>query len=280
MAFLDTLLAASRRNTSLLCIGLDPEPARLPTRLRGTPDAVYQFCAALIEATADLACIFKPNSAFFEALGPEGMDVLRRVIAAVPAGIPVLLDAKRGDIGSTAQAYAHAAFEVLGADAITLSPFLGGDALQPFLDYRDKGCFILCKTSNPGSRDVQDIKLADDRPLYLEIARLAQAAWNANNNVGLVVGATHPAELRAVRAACPALPLLVPGIGAQGGDLVAAVAAAVDHSGECALINASRSIMYASHSDDFAEAARHEATRLRDAINAAREESGQRIGNG
>jgi orotidine-5'-phosphate decarboxylase len=270
MTFLDLLLDATRRNQSLLCIGLDPDPARIPAQLRAAPDPIYAFCAAIIEATADLVCAFKPNSAFFEALGIGGIATLRRVIAAVPRDVPVILDAKRGDIGSTAAAYAHAAFEVLGASAVTLNPYLGGDALAPFLRYADKGCLLVCKTSNPGSAEVQDLQLAGGGPLYLEIARRAQNTWNQQGNVGLVVGATHPDVLPAVRDLCPDLPLLVPGIGAQGGDLIAAVRGAVDVRGERAIISASRSIMYAADDNGFAEAARAEALRLREAINAAR----------
>lgn len=270
MRFVEKLSEASRRHHSLLCIGLDPDRQRIPDLLRGAPDPVYAFCAALIEATADLACAFKPNIAFFEALGTGGIETLRRVIAAVPADIPVILDAKRGDIGSTASAYAYAVFDVLGADAVTLSPYLGGDSLAPFLGYADRGCFLLCKTSNPGSADLQDLPLADGRPLYLEVARRAAADWNGNQNVGLVVGATHPDQLREVRRACADLPLLVPGVGAQGGDLAGAVRGAVDHHGERALINASRAVLFASSGADFAEAARQAAQQLHSEINAAR----------
>lgn len=270
MSFSPRLQAAVQHNHSLLCIGLDPDPARLPAVVRPAPDPVFAFCAAIIEATADLVCAFKPNIAFFEALGLEGFRTLRRVIDAIPPDLPVILDAKRGDIGSTADAYAHAAFEVLGADAITLNPYLGGDSLAPFLAYRERGCLLLCKTSNPGSADLQNLRLLDGRPLYLEIARRAAEEWNINCNVGLVVGATHPDELRAVRTLCPDLPLLVPGVGAQGGDLAAAVAAAVDAHGAGAIVNASRSILYASNRADFAEAARAEAIRTREAINGAR----------
>jgi orotidine-5'-phosphate decarboxylase len=268
MSFLERLNAASARNHSLLCIGLDPDPARLPAPARAAADPVYAFCMAIVDATADLACAFKPNSAFFEALGPTGVATLRRLIADMPRDVPVILDAKRGDIGSTAAAYARAAFDVLGADAVTASPYLGGDALAPLLAYANRGIFVLCKTSNPGAADVQDLALADGRPVYLEVARRARDDWNTAGNIGLVVGATYPRELAAVRALCPELPLLVPGVGAQGGELGAAVAAAARGP---VLINASRSILYASAEADFAGAARREASRLRDAINAARD---------
>lgn len=269
MSFAELLVSAGRRNQSLLCVGLDPDPARLPAVLQRSSDPVYAFCTALIEATADRVCAFKPNIAFFEALGVNGIETLRRVIAAVPPGIPVILDAKRGDIGSTAAAYAYAAFELLGAHAITLNPYLGADALAPFLRYKDRGCIVLCKTSNPGSADVQDLPLSDGRPLYMEVARRARDEWNANDNVGLVVGATHPDVLRNVRALCPELPLLVPGVGAQGGDIAAAVAAAADAAGERVIINASRSILYASNGPDFAYVARQEASRLCEEISQA-----------
>lgn len=269
MSFMDGLRATSARNRSLLCVGLDPDLQRIPAALQGRTDPLFAFCAAIAEATADLACAFKPNIAFFEADGPAGIATLQRLIAAMPRDVPVILDAKRGDIGSTASAYARAVFEQLGADAVTLSPYLGGDALAPFLGYAEKGCFILCKTSNPGSADLQDLALANGEPLYMAVARKAQHDWNANGNVGLVVGATYPAVLAQVRAASPDLPLLVPGVGAQGGELSAAVRAAVTADRQGALINVSRAIMYASSGDDFAEAARAEALRLRDAINAA-----------
>jgi orotidine-5'-phosphate decarboxylase len=269
MSFTETLRDAARRHNSLLCVGLDPLPERIPARLRAALDPVFAFCAAIIEATHDLACAFKPNSAFFEALGPSGFKTLQRLFAT-PRAVPMILDAKRSDIGSTAEAYARTAFDILRADAITLTPYLGTDSLAPFLRYAEKGCFITCKTSNPGSADLQDLSLAGGVPLYMEVARLARERWNAAGNVGLVVGATHPDAIANVRAACPELPVLVPGVGAQGGALEEAVRAAVNGHGELALINASRSIMFASHGDDFAEAARAEALRLREAINAAR----------
>src|SRR6266496_3860254 len=243
MTFLNALLDTGRRNRSLLCVGLDPDARKLPAITRSAANPTYAFCMAIVEATADLVCAFKPNIAFFEALGPAGVATLQRLVADMPRTVPVVIDAKRGDIGSTAAAYAQALFARLGADAVTLSPYLGGDALKPFLDYAEKGCFILCKTSNSGSGDLQDLKLASGEPLYLAVARQAQHTWNTNGNVGLVVGATYPA-------------LLVPGVGAQGGGLAAAVRAAVDTDNAGALINASRSILYASGGADFAEAAR------------------------
>jgi orotidine-5'-phosphate decarboxylase len=269
MTFLDSLLAAGGRNRSLLCVGLDPDARRIPAPLRDAPDPIYAFCMAIVEATADLVCAFKPNIAFFEARGPAGVETLRRLIAAMPRDVPIILDAKRGDIASTAAAYAEAVFERLGADAVTLSPYLGGDSLAPFLSYADKGCIILCKTSNPGSGDLQDLALASGGPLYLEVARRARDDWNAAGNVGLVVGATYPEVLAEVRALCPTLPLLIPGVGAQGGAIGGAARAAVDARGERAIVNVSRGVLYASDGAGFAEAARHEALRLRDEINTA-----------
>jgi orotidine-5'-phosphate decarboxylase len=269
MSFLTKLLDTGRRNRSLLCVGLDPDPARIPAQLRAAPDPVYAFCAAIIEATTDLVCAFKPNIAFFEALGTHGHATLRQVIDAVPPGVPVIIDAKRGDMGSTAVAYAKSLFDVLGADAVTLNPYLGSDSLAPFLRYADRGCLLVCKTSNPGGADLQDLELASGGPFYMEVARHAQTDWNANGNVGLVVGATYPDQLRMVRELCPELPILVPGVGAQGGDPMLAVRAAVDRQGERAIISASRSILFASEGDDFVDAARREALRLREEINTA-----------
>ncbi len=267
MSFTRILREAARRNQSWLCVGLDPDPERIPHHLGTGPDAIVAFCAAIIEATADLVCCFKPNIAFFEALGADGQAALRRLMAA-PRPAPFILDAKRGDIGSTAAAYARAIFDDLGADAVTLSPYLGGDSLEPFLRYGDRGCFVLCKTSNPGGADLQDLDVGG-QPLYMYVARQAATRWNSRQNVGLVVGATQPQALADVRAACPDLPLLIPGVGAQGGDLEQAVRAAADARGDLAIINASRSILYASPGPDFAEAARAEALRLRAAIGAA-----------
>jgi orotidine-5'-phosphate decarboxylase len=267
MTFTNQLRAAAQRHTSWLCVGLDPDLSRIPAHLGRDSDSVYTFLSTVMEATADLVCAFKPNIAFFEALGAPGMETLRRLMRS-PRNVPIILDAKRGDIGSTAEAYAQAIFDDLGADAVTLSPYLGGDALEPFLRRADRGCFVLCKTSNPGSADLQDLDVGGE-PLYLRVARTAAERWNTNQNLGLVVGATHPEALARVRAACPGVPLLVPGVGAQGGELAASARAAADARGELGIINASRSILYASGGEDYAAAARSEALRLRDAINAA-----------
>ena len=263
-SFVERLDAAMTRNRSLLCVGLDPWPPSMPI------DDIAAFNRAIIDATADLVCAYKPNFAFYEAEGIAGLEALRQTIETAPDGVPMLLDAKRGDLGNTAIAYAKAAFEVWGADAVTVNPYQGRDALQPFLDYADRGVFILARTSNPGSAEFQDRRvrgLAGERPLYEEVAGQA-CAWNDNGNVGLVVGATVPEELARVRSIAGSMPVLVPGVGAQGGDLEASVRNGTDANGRRALISASRSVLYASSGRDFADAARAEALRLRDAINA------------
>jgi len=260
--FFDRLERRAREANSLLCVGLDPHPHLLRA---DTAAAAQDFCLNLIERCADYACAFKPNIAFFEALGTAGLAALEAVIRAVPAGIPVVLDAKRGDIASTAEAYAKAIFELLGVDAVTASPYLGRDSLTPLLARPERGVFILCKTSNPGSDDFQSLRTSpgDFEPLYLQVARQAQV-WNQHDNVGLVVGATDPAALAKVRAAAPDLWFLVPGVGAQGGDLAAALAAGLRPDNLGMLINASRSIAQAT---DPAQA----AADLRDAINEAKD---------
>jgi uridine monophosphate synthetase len=241
--FTATLDALARRRDSLLCVGLDPHAADLPAP---TADAARAFCLRLIGQTADLAIAYKPNAAFFELFGPEGWAALKEVIAAVPAGIPVILDAKRGDIASTADAYAASAFGELGATAITLNPYLGGDSLAPFLREPGRGAFLLCKTSNPGSGDLQDLALADGMLLHEKVALLAQE-WNARGNVGLVVGATHPDALARVRAVAPDLWFLAPGVGAQGGDLARALAAGLRADGLGMLIPVSRALSRAAN---------------------------------
>lgn len=243
--FFSRLEARARRTGSLLCVGLDPHPADLPAP---TAAAARDFCLRLIEATADLAAAFKPNAAFFEAFGPDGVAALRDVIAAVPDGIPVVLDAKRGDIASTAEAYARAAFETLGADAITLTPYLGHDSLAPFLADPARGVFLLCKTSNPGAGDLQDLPLADRLPRQRLFERVAELAtgWNVRGNLGLVVGATHPEALAAVRRIAPDMWILAPGVGAQGGDLAAALRAGLRADGLGLLLPVSRQISRAA----------------------------------
>jgi uridine monophosphate synthetase len=248
MGFFTTLEMRARQIDSLLCVGLDPHPADLTAP---TPESARQFCLRLIEATADLALAFKLNAAFFEAFGPQGLAVLREVIAAIPPGIPVILDAKRGDIASSAEAYARAAFEALKADAITASPYLGRDSLAPFLEDPERGVFLLCKTSNPGSADLQDLTVLpgpglSPLRLYEQVAILAQD-WNRNDNLGLVAGATHPEALRGVRALAPNLWILAPGVGAQGGELHEALRAGLRRDGSGLLIPVSRGLSRAQN---------------------------------
>ena len=259
MKFTDKLLNISRKNTSLLCIGLDPDPELMP----GVD--VLQFNKAIIEATCDLVCAYKPNLAFYEALGTEGLTILQKTITYIPGDIPVIGDAKRGDIGNTAQAYARALFSVFGFDAATVNPYLGFDSIEPFIHYQDEGVFVLCRTSNRGATDFQNL-YTDGQPLYEVVARKAKE-WNIYGNIGLVVGATYPEDLKKVRSICPEMPLLIPGIGTQGGDLASAVGYGVDARGEKAIINVSRQILYASKEKDFAQAARNMAEKIHTQIN-------------
>ncbi len=262
--FIERLDAAAARNRSLLCVGLDPWRPAMPV------DDIAEFNRAIIAATSDLVCAFKPQWAFYEAEGVAGLEALHATIDAVPDDVPVVLDAKRGDIGNTAVAYAHAAFETWGADALTVNPYQGRDAAQPFLDRADRGVFVLVRTSNPGSAEFQDLQVRGPEtvaPFFEEVARQV-VAWNEHGNVGLVVGATVPDELARVRRIAGSMPILVPGVGAQGGDLEASVRNGTDVHGRRALIAAARSVIYASKGSDFAKAARAEAERLRDAINA------------
>ena len=267
------LREAARRNDSMLCVGLDPDVARLPQGLRGDGQKIYDFCAAIVDATADLACAFKPQIAYFAAQGAE--DQLERLMQHLRCNaphVPVILDAKRGDIGATAEQYAREAFERYGADAVTLSPFMGFDSVQPYLRYPGKGAFLLCRTSNPGGGDLQARRLADvpGQPLlYEHLAGLVQGPWNTNGQLGLVVGATYPAEIERVRALAPTVPLLIPGVGAQGGDAAATVRAGWRADGPI-IVNSSRAILYASGEADFAQAARTAAQATRDLLNAAR----------
>ena len=273
MTFIDQLRAAERQNRSLLCVGLDPEPTRFPARLKGDANKIYDFCARIVDATADLVIAFKPQIAYFAAHRAEGqLERLMEHIRRVAPQVPIILDAKRGDIGSTADQYAIEAFERYGADAVTLSPFMGFDSVAPYLKYPEKGAFLLCRTSNPGGADLQGQRLAsvDGQPLlYEHVARLAQGPWNLNGQLGLVVGATYPAEIERVRALAPTVPLLIPGVGAQGGDAVATVRAGWRTDAPI-VVNSSRAICYASDGDDFADAARREALRTRDGLEAAK----------
>jgi len=265
MNFVEKLVYAAKKNKSLLCVGLDPDPELMPENT-----GILEFNKAIIDATADLVCAYKLNFAFYEALGDEGIDALKQSIKYIPDEIPTIGDAKRGDIGNTAKAYARAIFTSLGFDATTVNPYLGFDSIEPFIRYRDKGVFILCRTSNAGAIDFQALRLEEGgkyRPLYEIVAEKAEQ-WNTYGNIGLVIGATYPEELRLMRESHPSMPLLIPGIGAQGGDLEQAVRYGVDAQGQKAIINSSRQIIYASREKDFAEAARGVASWLRDQINS------------
>ena len=273
MNFLDMLATAERDNSSMLCVGLDPEPTRFPGRLKGDANKIYDFCAQIVDATADLVIAFKPQIAYFAAHRAEGqLERLMEHMRRVAPQVPIILDAKRGDIGSTAEQYAREAFERYGADAVTLSPFMGFDSVQPYLKFEGKGAFLLCRTSNPGGDDLQNQRLSSvpgEPLLYEHVARLAQGPWNLNGQLGLVVGATYPAEIERVREVAPTLPLLIPGVGAQGGDAVATVRAGW-RPGAPIIVNSSRAVLYASSGDDFAEAARRESLKTRDVLHAAR----------
>ncbi|HBK56357.1 MAG TPA: orotidine-5'-phosphate decarboxylase [Xanthomonadales bacterium] len=270
MNFIQMLHERWRSADSLLCVGLDPDPAAFPAHLRGQPDALFRFCRAIVDATGDRVCAFKPQIAHFAALaGERDLERLIEHIHDAHPGVPVILDGKRGDIGSTAGRYAVEAFDRYRADAVTVNPYLGRDAVQPFLDRADRGVVILCRTSNPGAGDFQDMPV-EGRPLFLHVAERIARDWNGNGNCALVVGATWPEQLAAVRATVGDLPILVPGIGAQGGDLDAVLAAGRDSRGTGLMISSSRAILYASDGPDFAEQARARAEALRTAINRLR----------
>ena len=278
MTFIEQLLQATQSHKSLLCVGLDPEPAKFPDRYRDKPAHIFDFCAAIVDATHDVVCAFKPQIAYFAAHRAEGqLERLMEHMRRVAPHVPIILDAKRGDIGSTAEQYAIEAFERYGADAVTLSPFMGWDSVAPYLKYHGKGAFLLCRTSNPGGDDLQNQRLAsvDGQPLlYEHVARLAQGPWNLNGQLGLVVGATYPKEIERVRELAPTVPLLIPGVGAQGGDAVATVKAGLRVSGDTTtgpiIVNSSRAILYASKGDDFADAARRVALQTRETLQAAK----------
>ncbi|MDI4634852.1 orotidine-5'-phosphate decarboxylase [Pelomonas sp. V22] len=273
MNFVQQIHAAASLNNSLLCVGLDPEPAKFPGAWKGDASRIYDFCSAIVDATKDLVIAFKPQIAYFHAQRAE--DQLERLMAhikRVAPQVPVILDAKRGDIGSTAEQYAREAFERYQADAVTLSPFMGFDTIEPYLRYPDKGAILLCRTSNTGGNDWQMQRLADvpGQPrLYEHLARLAETEWNKNGQLGLVVGATFPEEIARVRELAPTLPLLIPGVGAQGGDAAATVKAGW-REGAPIIVNSSRAVLYASSGEDFAAAARRVAMQTRDSLNAAR----------
>jgi orotidine-5'-phosphate decarboxylase len=270
MTFTDLLAARWRSADTLLAVGLDPDPARFPPALRERADRIFEFCRTIVDATADLVCAFKPQIAYFASARAE--DQLEALIAHIRhthPDVPVILDAKRGDIGSTAEHYAREAFERYNAHAVTLSPYMGFDSIEPYLAYADRGVFLLCRTSNAGGSDVQMLDTGGDR-VFERIARMAATRWNSNGQLGLVVGATFPGELARVRTLVGEMPLLVPGIGAQGGDVEAAVHAGQSSAGAGLVINSSRAILYAGDGDDFAHRARAAAHSTRDAINRYR----------
>jgi orotidine-5'-phosphate decarboxylase len=266
MTFLQRLLAAQARCDSLLCVGLDPEPTRFPESWRGDVARIFEFCARIVDATKDQVCAFKPQIAYFAAHRAE--DQLERLcgyVRRVAPDVPLILDAKRGDIGSTAEQYAREAFVRYEADAVTLSPYMGFDSIEPYLRYDGRGLFLLCRTSNPGGDDLQAQTLASGDRLFEHVARLAGGPWQRDGRVGLVVGATYPAEIARVRALAPTAPLLIPGVGAQGGDAEAAVRAGWSEQGPI-IVNSSRAVLYAGAGEDFASAARRVACATREAL--------------
>ena len=271
-AFSSRLQSSWARNDSLVCVGLDPEIERFPEHVAAHASPIFQFNKAIIDATADLVCAYKPQFAHYAAY--EAEDQLQRTIEYIHAtypDVPVILDAKRGDVGNTAERYANEAFDRYGADAVTVNPYLGGDSLEPFLRQADRGVIVLCRTSNPGARDLQDLTVdGQGRRLYHVVADLAARQWNTRGNCLLVVGATYPQELAEVRRIVGEMPLLVPGVGAQGGDVAAAVRNGQTAAGAGLIVNSSRGILYASSGDDFAAAARAAAETLRAQINAHR----------
>lgn len=272
MTFTDQLQQAWLTQNSLLTLGLDPDPSRFPTALGQSTDAIYDFCVGMVDACAPYASAFKPQIAYFASVKAE--QQLERLCAYIKQHypqLPIILDAKRGDIGSTARHYAVEAFERYGADAVTVNPYMGMDSVEPYFEWADKGVIVLCRTSNAGGSDLQFMSLADGTPLYLHVARLVAEKWNlATGQCALVVGATYPEEIAKVRQIVGDMPLLVPGIGAQGGDILATVEAGLNQVGTGMMINSSRAILYASQGADWQEAAAQVAKQTRDAINAAR----------
>jgi orotidine-5'-phosphate decarboxylase len=276
MTFVEKLITISRKNNSLLCVGLDTDLGKVPKSLLKEHDPIFSFNQKIIDSTRDLVCAYKPNMAFYEAHGSKGWEALKKTCQAIPKEIPVIIDAKRGDIGNTARMYAKAIFEGLDADAVTVNAYMGEDAIFPFLEYEDKCAFILCLTSNKGAQDFQLSLLKtppkagiDEKPLYQLVAEKT-LSWNRRGNCGLVVGATYPEQLRKIRGIAQSLPILIPGIGAQSGEVESTVRFGTDEKGERAIINSSRGIIYASQKENFAEAARAEAVKLRDRINLYR----------
>jgi orotidine-5'-phosphate decarboxylase len=268
LSFKEKLSQATNRNNSLVCVGLDTDLAKLPACVQDKDDPVLYFNQQIIDATCDLVCCYKPNFAFYGALGEGGFATLKRTLEHIPTEIPVLIDAKVGDISSTAERYAHMFYGELGAPALTVTPYMGADCVKPFTAYEDCTTFLVCLTSNPGADDFEKRQMGD-RPLYEHVIAKAHE-WNAAKNIGLVVGATQPEYFARVRELAPDMPFLIPGIGAQGGSIEAAVKNGQDAQGAGILLNSSRGILYASSGADFAEAARQATLELRDAINPHR----------
>lgn len=268
MSAVKDLQKIQQTNRSILCLGLDLDPKRMPSDHSGTLKGMFDFAHRIIEATSDKVCAYKPNMAFYEHLGPDGLSLLKLVVERIPEGIPVILDGKRGDIGNTSSHYAHAMFNCYRADWVTLNPYMGYDSMRPFLERKDKGVFVLCLTSNTGSKDFQQL-MVDGRPLYKLVAEKV-AYWNKDNNSGLVVGATHPEQLQEIRELAGDMPLLIPGVGAQGGSLEKAALAGTADFRKPAVINVSRSVLYASNGSDFAQRARQELEKLNGIINGLR----------
>lgn len=271
MTFMEKLSAAWQRSGSLVCVGLDPDLSKMPECVKHSGKPIFEFNRAIIDATADSVCCYKPQAAYYA--GQNADDQLAMTIDYIREKypeIPVILDAKRADIGATTAMYAKEAFERFQADAVTVNPYMGMDALKPFLDHAEKGVIILCRTSNPGAAEIQDVKLADGKEMFLHVAELASTSWNFNRNIALVTGATFPEQLGAVRRVVGDMPLLVPGVGAQGGDIAAVIRNGLDSNGNGLMINSSRGIIYASKGEDFADAAGNAAKTLRDTINSFR----------
>ncbi len=260
MSAVRNLQKIQQKNRSMICLGLDLDPKKMPSEYSGSAKGLFDFAHRIIDATADLVCAYKPNMAFYESLGPDGLSLLKVIRDRIPEDIPVIMDGKRGDIGNTAQYYAEAMFDRYRADWVTLNPYMGYDSLRPFLEFKDKGVFILCLTSNSGSRDFQLLEI-DHKPLYIHVAEKV-LYWNKEQNCGLVVGATHPDQLKEIRAVSGDMPFLIPGVGAQGGSLEEAAVMGSDDFRKPAVINVSRSVLYASNDKDFAQRARQELERL------------------
>ena len=268
MKFIEKLKKASSKNNSLLCVGLDTELEKIPKFLLGEKDPIFSFNQKIIDSTSDLVCAYKPNLAFYEAYGIKGLEALKKTCEYIPENIPIILDAKRGDIGNTSKMYAKAIFDEFKADGVTLNPYLGEDSLSHFLEYEDKCSFILCLTSNAGAKDFQ-LQNIEGKSLYKIVAEKVKS-WNKKMNCGLVVGATYPEQLKEIREIAEEMPILIPGIGAQKGDVELTVKYGTDRNGELAIINSSRGIIYASSEKDFAQSARDEAKKSRDLFNTYR----------